>query len=186
MKQQFPQGKYPNIEEMTHFVLTQLLKSWTDYFHGCPTWSILQRPCVQCADVYANPEQETPQKVFSRSPGRLCSPLRSCLGCEGKDLPVGGTKEKDAVEVHYYLFIGNFLMKAKKKKKKFMSPSVFTFSFHFGFWERSNYLCLQFLPSLSLVSLFLSLCAKNKKTKGWMANVYREEETYSLQFFESF
>lgn len=159
MKQQFPQGKYPSIEEMGHFVLTQLLKSWTDYFHGCPTWSILQRPCVQCADVYANPEQETPQKVFSHSPGRLCSPLPSCLGCEGKDLPVGGTKGKDAVEVHYYLFIGNFVMKAKKKKV-YVSFCIHIF---FSFWVlRKKKLFMSPVPSFSLscFSLSLPLCQK--------------------------
>ena len=108
MKQQFPQGEYPSMEEMTHFVLTPFLRSWPDYLRGCPTWSILQSPYLQGADVYANPERETPQRAFSRSPGRLCSPLPSCLGCEGKDLRVRGTAEKDAVEVLYYLFMGNF------------------------------------------------------------------------------
>lgn len=56
MKQQFPQGEYPSMEEMTHFVLTPLLRSWPDYLRGCPTWSILQSPYLQGADVYANPE----------------------------------------------------------------------------------------------------------------------------------
>lgn len=33
------------------------------------------------------------------------------------------------------------------------------------------------LFSLSLIFLFLSLCAKNENTKGRMASVYREGET---------
>lgn len=82
MKQQFPQGEYPSMGEMTHFVLTPLLKSWADYLRGCSTWSILQRPCLQGAHVYANPERETPQRVFCRSPGRLCSPLPGCVSEE--------------------------------------------------------------------------------------------------------
>lgn len=188
MKQQFPQGKYPNIEEMTHFVLTQLLKSWTDYFHGCPTWSILQRPCVQCADVYANPEQETPQKVFSRSPGRLCSPLRSCLGCEGKDLPVGGTKEKDAVEVHYYLFIGNFLMKAKKKKKSLCLLLYSHFLFILGFEkEVIIYVSSSFLPSLLFLSFSPSVPKIRRQRDGWQMFIGKRRLTLSsfLSLFNS-
>lgn len=38
------------------------------------------------------------------------------LGCRGRDLCVGGTEEKDAEEVPYYLSMGNFWMKEKKSK----------------------------------------------------------------------
>lgn len=69
----------------------------------------------------------------------------------------------------------------KERNLKFMSHSVFL-----SFWVlRKKKLLMSPVPALlSLVSLFL--CAKNENSKGLMANVYREEEMYSLQVFEFF
>lgn len=71
----------------------------------------------------------------------------------------------------------------KERNLKFMSHSVFL-----SFWVlRKKKLLMSPVPALlSLVSLFLFLCDKNENSKGLMANVYREEEMYSLQVFEFF
>lgn len=82
---------------MPHFVLTPPSQSCTDSLHGCPAWTILQSPDPQGADVSANPE--TP-KGFWSLPEKL-----PCL--LARDLCVGGAGKKDAVEVCYYLFMGN-------------------------------------------------------------------------------
>jgi len=122
MKQQFPPGEYPSMEEMTRFVLTPLLKSWIDYLPGCPTWSILQRPYLQGANVYANLEQETP-KGFSVAPWEaLQSPAWA--------VPQRSRREGGSAWA-LLSFHGKFL--DGRKKLKFMSHSVFAFSFHFGF-----------------------------------------------------
>lgn len=75
----------------------------------------------------------------------------------------------------------------KEKKIKVYVP--FCIHIFFLFWVlRKKKLFMSPVPpfSLSHFSLSLSLCAKNENTKGWMANVYREEETYFLQVFKSF
>lgn len=72
----------------------------------------------------------------------------------------------------------------KERNLKFMSHSVFL-----SFWVlRKKKLFMSPVPAfaLSRFSLSLPLCQKNENTKGWMANVYREEEMYSLQVFEFF
>ena len=82
-----------------------------------------------------------------------------------------------------------FSWEISRWKKKIKVHVSFCIRILFSFWVlRKKKLFMSPVPpfSLSLVSPLLSLCAKNESTKEWMANVYGEEDSYSLQAFESF
>lgn len=79
-------------------------------------------------------------------------------------------------------FHGKFL----DERKKFKVYVSFCIPFILGFEkEEIIHVSSSCLRSLSFLS-FSSSVPKNENTKGWMANVYREEEMYSLQVFEFF
>lgn len=146
-KQPLPQGEYPSMEEMTHFVLIPLLKNWTDYLCGRPTWSILQRPYLQGANVYANPERETPQRVFI-TPWEALPSSAFLPGHEGRDLCVKRRMQRRCIII--------FSWEASRWKKKIKFYVSFCIHVFFSFqFLRKKKLFMSPVPPFSLSLSFL-------------------------------